>query len=692
VAGLAVTGTRIAVDIGGTFTDVVAFDPAAGRYRSAKVLTTPEDRSVAVIRGMAAVTERPTDVASMVHGTTTGLNAFLERRGEKVMLVTTRGIRDVYHIARGHRTSLYEVQYRKPEPLVPRADIVEVAGRLDYRGVEVEPLDEEALRAAARRARDEAFGSVAVAFLFSYLEPAHELRARQVLREEVPELSVSLSHEVAREWREYERTSSTVVEAYIAPTVRGYLERLEESMAQGGYRVGPHVMQSNGGVITAASATARPLQTLLSGPAGGAAGGAALASETGLRNLICIDMGGTSFDVSLIVDGRAHEAAEIQLEGHPLLTPAVEIHTIGAGGGSVAYLEGGGLRVGPRSAGADPGPACYGRGGTEPTVTDANLLLGRLDARHFGSGTDLELDQGAAEAAVAALAGRLGIDTLRLAEGILDVINAQMAQAIRTITVEQGIEPRDFAILAFGGAGPMHAAFLAQELEIPEVVVPTMPGSFSAWGMLQSAVRRDVSAPFFRPADEVAVTDLHEVMRGLGDEVVQAVEDEGVARDAIRVEHFARLRYVGQEYWLSVPLDRGVRTVAEIVTDFDGAHDARYGHSSPGAPVEFVTVQAVGLGERERPGLAPVERVSTAQVVASDARTAIFSGREVETAVHERAALAPGTRIAGPCVITEDTSTIVVPPGCRCEVGTAGIVSLIRDGVRERRTGAEVAA
>ena len=471
---------RVSMDIGGTFTDVVAYDEQSGTYAAGKASTTPTDLTEGVLTGLAQVVDAPDAISFTVHGTTQGLNAFLQRRGERVLLLATRGAGDVYHIARGNRTRLYDVHYRKPEPLVGRADIVEIGGRLDYAGAELEPLDAEAIRAAARRAREEGFGAVAVAFLFSYVNPDHELRAEAILREELDGVAVSLSHRVAREWREYERTSSAVIEAYTAPIVRRYLERLEAEMRARGLAVPLHVMQSSGGIVTAESARDLTLQTLLSGPVGGTMGGVALARLLGRPNLICVDMGGTSFDVSLVVDGEPDVSAEAELEGFPLLMPVVNIHTIGAGGGSLAYAEAGGLRVGPESAGADPGPACYGRGGTQPTVTDANVVLGRVDTESFAGGS-MTLDAGAARAAVAALGTELGLDTTELAEGICDVANAKMAQAIRTLTVEKGIEPRDFALVAIGGAGPMHAVFLARELGIREVLVPRFPGAFSAW-------------------------------------------------------------------------------------------------------------------------------------------------------------------------------------------------------------------
>ena len=429
---------RVAMDIGGTFTDAVAYDESSGQYSAGKASTTPGELSVGVRRAMRTVVDNLSTLSFAVHGTTQGLNAFLQRRGESVLLIASAGAGDVYQIARGNRTELYQVQYRKPQPLVTRSDTVEVRGRLDPLGHEVEPLNTADVVAAAQKFRDGGYSSIAVALLFSYERPDHELLVLEVLRDELgADVPISLSHRLAREWREYERTSTTVLDAYTAPIVRTYLKELSAGLQADGMSVPLHIMQSSGGIITARSAHDHTIQTLLSGPVGGAMGGVSLARLTGQKNLICVDMGGTSFDVSLVVDGEADVSTEALLEGFPLLMPVVNIHTVGAGGGSVAHLEAGGLRVGPRSAGASPGPACYGRGGTEPTVTDANVALGRVDPSEFAGG-EFALDLDAAHRALAELGTQLGLDAESMAQGILDVVNAKMAQAIRTLTVEEG--------------------------------------------------------------------------------------------------------------------------------------------------------------------------------------------------------------------------------------------------------------
>ena len=667
------------MDIGGTFTDVVAYDEETGTYSSGKVSTTPEDLASGVLAGLEAVVESLDAISFTVHGTTIGLNAFLQRRGERVLLLATDGASDVYHIARGSRPKLYDLHFRKPLPLVPRSDIVPVGERLSFAGEERVPLDEEAVQAAAVRAREDGIRAVAIAFLFSYVNPEHELRAEQIVRDVHPEASVSLSHRVAREWREYERTSSTVLDAYIAPVVDSYIERLEGAMRERGLAVPLHVMQSSGGILTAQSARERPIQTLLSGPAGGTMGGAALSDLLGRPNLLCIDMGGTSFDVSLVVDGEPDISRETTLEGLPLLMPIVRLHTIGAGGGSIGYAEAGGLRVGPESAGAVPGPACYGRGGTRPTVTDANLLLGRIDPAFFLGGR-MRLDQAAAEAAVSSLAREFGLEALAFAEGMVEVINAKMAQAIRTITVEHGIEPRDFTIVAFGGAGPMHAAFLARELEIAEVVVPPSPGAFSAWGMLQTRLRHDFSHAFYRPAADAVLDELRELLSMLGQEGERALAREGIDASRIDVEWLADMRYVGQEYTVGVPIESAElreQDFLEVVSErFNNAHETRYGHANRGAPCEFVALRASALGDlgRAAPERRPAANGSNARIATR--RTVTFGRASAEAGVVYREELLAGMVVEGPAIVEEETATTVVPPGATLRMDELGSLTL----------------
>ncbi|MDA8069014.1 MAG: hydantoinase/oxoprolinase family protein [Actinomycetota bacterium] len=678
---------RVALDIGGTFTDVVVYDEEAGVYVAGKSSTTPADLTDGVLGALAVVDADSSRCSFAVHGTTQGLNAFLQRRGERVLLLATAGASDVYHIARGNRTRLYDIHFRKPTPLVPREDIVAIGGRLSHTGDELVPLDREAVRAAGLRARDEGFGAVAVAFLFSYLNPEHEIAAAEILREELgSEVTISMSHRIAREWREYERTSSAVLDAYTSPVVRRYLERLETKLGERGLTVPLHIMQSSGGIVTASSAREMALQTLLSGPVGGTMGGVALARRLNRPNLVCVDMGGTSFDVSLVIDGRPDISSEASLEGLPMLMSVVNFHTVGAGGGSLAYSEAGGLRVGPQSAGADPGPACYGRGGTRPTVTDANLVLGRTDPSWF-SGGQMTLDVDAAERAVRALGDELGIGVIELAEGICEVINAKMAQAIRTLTVEKGIEPRDFALVAFGGAGPMHAAFLATELEVAEVIVPRFPGAFSAWGMLETEIRKDFSQAWFSPLAEADHAHLAADAAELEGRAKASLREEGVAPTQGRIEHALDVRYVGQEYTLTIPLLSADEPNMEgfdaaLAARFDDAHERRFGHCNPGAPIELVTLRTTGLGDLGRAHPQPLGSTDE-ETYPYDTRSIVFGRERLEARVVRREVLRAGMVLGGPAVLVEETATTVVPPGWSLRVDTYGelIMSATEAGV-----------
>ena len=674
------SGLRVSMDIGGTFTDVVVYDEATGRYRAGKASTTPRDLTEGVVAALSSVLPSHPgglgDIAFLVHGTTQGLNAFLQRRGVRVLLLATEGASDAYHIARGPRTRLYDLHYRKPAPLLPLGDIEPIGGRLDADGTQSTPLDEDAVRRAARRYREEGFQALAVGYLFSHANPAHELRTREILREELGEgVTISLSHEAANEWREYERTSSAVLEAYIGPVVQHYLSSLTDTLRERQLSVPLHVMQSSGGVNTAESARHRPLQTLLSGPVGGTMGGVALSRALDRPHLICMDMGGTSFDVSLVVDGRPDVTSEARFEGLPVLMSVVDIHTIGAGGGSVAWREAGGLRVGPRSAGASPGPACYARGGSEPTVTDANLVLGRIDEATFAGG-EFALSTELATQALSALGDQLGLDATTMAEGVCQVAGAKMAQAIRTITVSRGIEPREFGLVAFGGAGPMHAVFLARELGIPEVVVPRFPGAFSAWGMLETEIRKDFAEPFFRLDADLDHQEMSDLLHQAATAALASLDSEGVPPERRRTECAADIRYAAQEYTLTVPLTDPGEPLREdfparVADRFAQLHQERYGHANPGAPLEFVALRTTAFGALDG---APHEKVAAAEreTFPHRVRPVVFDGQARDTVVVDREVLGYGHEFSGPALVLEATATTVVPPGYRVRLDGHG--------------------
>ncbi|GAA2832881.1 N-methylhydantoinase A [Leucobacter komagatae] len=667
------------MDIGGTFTDIVVHNTETGALRASKADTTPGDLTEGVLTAIAQLEVPPEEILSFVHGTTQGLNALLERRGSKTLLVTTTGMGDVYRIARGNRTRMFDIHYRKPEPLVAREDTVEVGGRLRYDGSELHPLDEQSVRDAAGIARAGGYEAVAVCLLFSYANEAHEIAAERILREELEDdVAVVLSHRVAREWREYERTSSTVLEAYTGPVVRRYLARIEDRFEREGITSGVQVMQSSGGIVGAGFAAEHPLQTLLSGPVGGTAGGVALMQLLGRENAICVDMGGTSFDASLVLEGQPDISTDGEADGFPVLMPLVNLHTIGAGGGSVAFSESGALRVGPRSAGAQPGPACYGRGGTEPTVTDANAVLGRVDPEHFAGGR-FALDVAASERAIASLGDEFGMDAADLAEGILDIANAKMAQAIRTLTVDHGREPGDFSLVAFGGAGPMHAEAIARELGVTEVLIPEFPGAFSAWGMLGSDIRRDLSAQYYVHEDQLDADHLGAAIDALSATADAELDRQGVAQQLRRFERAIDMRYEGQDYTLTVPLHEGEEPgmpgfAARISARYSEQHRRRYGHATPEAKVELVSLRVTGLGTNEF-GHLTGERYREDAMGARTAQVR-FDGRAWETPIRRRDALPIGETIAGPLLIVEDTTTTVVSPRASIRRETLGHLTM----------------
>jgi N-methylhydantoinase A len=592
-----------------------------------------------------------------------------------VLLLMTAGVRDAYSIARHDRKELYALQYRKPERLVPRRDVLEVRERVRWDGSVETPLDEESLVPIVEKIRSEGIEAVGVCLIHSYVNPAHELQVRESLLRECPDLSVTLSHEVAREWREYERASSAVMNAYIAPKVGGYLSRLGDELERMSVPARLHVMQSNGGITTAPKAREQPIHTLLSGPVGGTIGGAALSRRSGRENLLCVDMGGTSFDMSLIVEGSPSISSETELEGLPVLMPLVDIHTIGAGGGSLAWLEAGGLRVGPQSAGADPGPACYGLGGTRPTVTDANLFLGRLDPDYFLAGT-MSLDETAAQRALRSIGGELGLDEGGLAEGMLAIINATMADAMRTITIKQGIDPRDYSLVAFGGAGPMQAVFLAEELDIHDVIVPWSPGTFSAWGMLQTDMRHDLATTFYQQLQGLDAAEIVDVFKRLEGEGRELLAEQRVRDDDMYFARSADMRYVGQEYYVNVDIRAG-SSLDEVAANFHDAHRVRYGHSTPGAPVEFVNLRVAAMG-RIKADSVPYRPPSDRDESSPETRRVVFGGEEHETFVLHRPRLAPGTRREGPAVVEEDSSTTIVPPGYAFGIDDTGNLIITR--------------
>jgi N-methylhydantoinase A len=664
---------RVSADIGGTFTDLVFQDAESGHCSAFKVLSTPQNPALAVIEGLDKALPAGSQAAFFVHGTTVGLNAVLTRRGAKVALLTTQNYRDVYTIQGNDRGEIFSIHWRKPRPLAEIPDTFTVNERINAKGGIETPIDVSELDRLVAAVRERGYEAIAICLLFAFKNPAHEIQAEAYLRERLPDVSITLSHRVSPEWREYARTSTTVMDAYAAPVVRRYLDTLVEQLAGRlveGSQI--YVMKSNGGAMTAVAASEIPLQTLLSGPVGGTIGGRTLSEVTGRRNLICVDMGGTSFDASLIIDGQPSFSNEAELEGLPVQMSVVDIHVIGAGGGSIAWEEAGAVRVGPQSAGSVPGPACYGRGGTQPTVSDANLVLGRLDSSNFAGGT-MTLDVDKARTAVKSLGDRFGLSTEAMAQGIIDIINAKMADAIRSITIRRGIDPRDFALVAYGGAGPAQAVALADQLDIAEVIIPVMPGAFSAWGMLQTDVRHDFKMTFYGYWDQVKPDELAAAYAGLEGQGREFLIREGLTDADISFERFADFRYHGQEYVLTIPVLVDPIDMVHVRKAFDEAYDRQYGHSAPESRMEITNLRVAAIGTLVRPGLADPDIASAGP---ARSRKVVFGGKEFDTAIIDRAALGLGTVIPGPAIIEEATATTLVPDDWQAEIITGGHMTL----------------
>ncbi|MEU5884386.1 hydantoinase/oxoprolinase family protein [Spirillospora sp. NPDC047279] len=654
--------TRLAVDIGGTFVDAIAFDETTGELRLHKAPTTPDAPARGVLDAVGGLTGRLDDVEAFVHGTTLGLNAILQRRGADVGIVTNEGFRDLLEVARANVPAqyMYDFAYAPPPPLVPRRHRTGVPGRIDAQGAEVVPLDEDAVREAGRYlVEEQGLRSIAVCFLHSYANPDHERRAARILREAYPEASVSTSTDITREYREYERTSTATLDAYIRPVLNDYIGTLEDRLADAGLTRPLHIMRSGGGAMTAELARRAPLMTVLSGPAGGVVGASFLSRELGRSKLISFDVGGTSVDCCVIEDGSPGEVHEAAIDGFPLLIPIFDIRTVGAGGGSIAWIDEGLLKVGPHSAGAVPGPVAYGAGGTEPTLTDAALVLGYLDPAAFLGG-DMSIDAGAARAAVQAkIAEPLGVDVAQAAASVFRVLLARTVGALREITVERALDPREFALLAFGGAGPLLGPMLAREMGIAETIVPQAPAAFSAFGMLMSDLEYEFAATVLKPLGDAALAELEPEFAELeaqGEEVLSA---QGVKPEDRELVRRLDVRYRGQEHALGIDLHPG-DDAAAVLGRFHEQHRARYGHAMPDSG-QILTLRVRAVGRLPKPGLRELAAGEGApEPVGSRPAFDVATGTTVPFPVYDRAALAPGHRVEGPAVVEEGTSTTVI--------------------------------
>ncbi|MPY87680.1 MAG: hydantoinase/oxoprolinase family protein [Luteitalea sp.] len=648
---------RIGVDTGGTFTDLVVLDERGLTIH--KVRSTPEDPSTAIVQGLS---EAAGEIANgeIVHGSTVATNAVLEERGARVALITTAGFEDVLRIGRQTRRALYDFMVTARRTLVPPELTFGLSERVAADGEVLEPIQPDQLDAVIARLRAQNPEAVAVCLLHSYVNASHEEAvAARLSTWQVP---VSCSHHVLPEYREFERWSTTVINAYVTPLMARYLASLEAHIGTARLRI----MQSNGGSIAAATARSTAVRTILSGPAAGVVGARAVAETAGVSRIISFDMGGTSTDVSLI-DQTVAVTTESMIADCPLRLPIIDIHTVGAGGGSIACIDAGGaLRVGPRSAGADPGPACYGQG-TELTVTDANLLLGRLDPTYFLGGRmvlDVERPRRLAED----LAKRAALTVRALAQGIIRVANANMERAIRVVSVRRGFDPRDFALLAFGGAGGMHACEIAAALEMRTVIVPRYAGVLSALGMLLADVKKDYSRSVLRPADTLCEGELRELFQPLMAQAEKEMAEEGFADASLVVECAVDVRYIGQSYEITVPL------VSEYRDEFDRRHARLYGYSNPRRPIEVVNARVLAVGLARKPELPWTSYEVKRRATACRMRDSVFDGRSYQTAIYRHEDLVPGSGGDGPALVASEMATTVIPPGFQFQVDEAGNV------------------
>ena len=667
---------RVGVDIGGTFTDAISIS-SDGRISTSKSLTTSGRLADGVVNAISGLELASKEIDYFVHGTTAGLNAFLERRGSRIALITTKGFRDVYQIGRANRPDMYNLKYQSPKPLIPRSDIFEMNERMSPEGETILEVDLKELEAIAGRIEGK-FDAVAIVLLHSYKSAEHEIQVEKFLSKRLPSVLVVPSHQVAPEWREYERTSTTALSAYIAPIIDEYLLQLGKKLEEIGMRAPIRVMQSNGGVMSASTARAKAIQTLFSGPVGGTIAGVEIGKKLDFDKLICVDMGGTSFDVSLVIDKKADVESQTELQGLPILSPTVSMHTIGAGGGSIAYLAGGALRVGPRSAGAMPGPACYGRGGSEPTVTDANLFLGRLP-QIAKLGGNLPLDSDASQRALDSVGTQLKLAPEEVASGIISIVNAAMANAIREITVSRGIDPRDFSLVAFGGAGPLHAIAIAEELELKSVVIPANPGVLSAWGMLQADTRHDQVLNFYSLLHEISPPQFEEALKKLRVQSNEILDSESIPVNLQEFRPAVDLRYVGQEYTVTVEWSDEwsvAKALAELPNMFEAEHLSRYGHNNPGESIELVNIRMSALGLN---GITSEQYLPESETKSEKMVYPVYFNKEwTDSKIIQRDQVKIGGSVAGPAVILEPDCTTLLHPGWQAKVAVGGHIVISR--------------
>jgi N-methylhydantoinase A len=664
----------VGIDVGGTFTDFVAYDGETKEIEVWKHMSVPRDPAEGILRGLAQF-EHKRDIGNIRLGTTVATNAILERKGARVAFLTTKGFKDVPFIQRGNRKYHYDINWVKPKPLVKRRHCFEIDERMDSQGEVIAVPNEKALRELARQlAADPEIEAVAVVFLFSYINPAHEQMVKRVFAEEASKLPVSISYDVLPKWKEYERASTTIADAYIKPIVAGQLGEMRQKFAANGVTENVAVIKSNGGEMTLEAAAISPINMTVSGPTGGVVAGKYIAKLLGIESLVTIDMGGTSTDCSTIVGGQESFTTGFEIEwGLPIQIPMIDIRTIGAGGGSIAWIDKGGmLRVGPQSAGAAPGPACYGAGGTEATVTDANLVLGRLNPAYFLGGT-MTLDAAAAQAAVERVTSRLGKTPEETAMSIVRIANTNMVGALRSVLIERGLDPRDFTLMSFGGAGPLHACDLIEEMGIPRAIVPNHPGQFSAYGFILTDARVDRHRTLQLTSKRFDRERATDVLRTLVEEAVGELKAQGYVAN-VEIFRSLEMRYLGQNYELELPIAFDTftpETTAALWEQFHLAHRSRFGFDIPGEVIEIVNFSATVVSVTPKPVFRDIE-AARGEPTPVAMRSIVFVDGAHEAPVFRRDALRAGHSIAGPAIVEEPASVTVLNPGHRMTVDRFG--------------------
>jgi N-methylhydantoinase A len=665
---------KVAVDIGGTFTDLVAHDDVTGEQLAVKAPSTPPEFIDGVMNALAKAGIQPEELVSFKHGSTIATNAIIERRGAHTGLVTTKGFRDVLAAGRANRPDLFNSNWDPSPALVPRRHVLEVAERIDYEGTVMLPLAEEDVRVAARKIRARGLESIAVAFLNSFMNGAHELRTKEILLEELDDVRVCTSSEILPEIREFERTSTVVANAYLTPVIERYIDRLVERLGDWGYTGQVFVTHSGGGIVSARAARNVPARICHSGPAGGVIGGLLIGKRAGFRNVITFDMGGTSSDLSLVDDGIPTIASEWRVDWNiPILFPAVDLVAIGAGGGTVAWADtGGSLRVGPRSAGADPGPACYGKGNLEPTITDAHVYLGRLDPERYLGG-DFELRPALAEAAIDALAAKLGLSTPKTASGIIRIADASMTAATHLISVQRGYDPREFALVCGGGAGGLHAVAISRELGIPTVIVPPQPGVTSALGILQVDLRHDFLRPVLQQTHLIDTGQLTDELAQLHRQARETLDAESVAPERQVVELSLDVRYYGQTPYINLHIDGASLdpdALAALEVRFRDQYEREFGYRLPEkmAMIEVVNARAAAIGLVDGTEVQASAETGTAEEALRVHRPVFFDSDFVDTPIYDRSLLKPGSHFGGPAIVEQSDTTLLLPPEAEAHI------------------------